>query len=111
MPCCRSRFEEFRKLDCIHWTVEKRKRKRTKWVQRKRVGGAEQRSVSSCRSFFLLDFGGKWAERMGILACQMKGNKPYIVIFQMPPIMSNILVNRLKLVHYYYYYYYEKKCI
>ena len=74
MRCCRSHYEEFRKLDCIHWTVEKRKRKRkrTKWVQRKRVGGAEQRSVSSCRSFFLLDFGGKWAERLGILAFQWK---------------------------------------
>ena len=62
MRCCRSHYEEFRKLDCIHWTVEKRKR----------VGGAEQRSVSSCRSFFLLDFGGKWAERLGILAFQRK---------------------------------------
>ena len=72
MRCCRSHYEEFRKLDCIHWTVEKRKRKRTKWVRRKRVGGAEQRSVSSCRSFFLLDFGGKWAERLGILAFQRK---------------------------------------
>ena len=74
MPCCRSHYEEFQKLDCIHWTVEKRKRKRTRKrrVQRKRVGGAGQRSASSCQSFFLLDFSGKWTERMGIPAFQMK---------------------------------------